>query len=137
MKTPLFISVPHAGEHIPPELKDVCVLVHKDIVADGDDGAQAIYRPLKKHGQDFIITPISRAIRDLNRAADEIGCDGLLKNHTCWNASDRSKFPASFQFQQLLVSYRRQLRFMQGRKDVAVLRSGPGPLWRSNYKENQ
>ncbi|HKJ14723.1 MAG: N-formylglutamate amidohydrolase [Desulfobulbaceae bacterium] len=47
MRLPLYISVPHAGIRVPPEVDDLCVLRRQDILADYDAGADAIYSPLQ------------------------------------------------------------------------------------------
>lgn len=105
MKLPLLISVPHAGDQVPPEVNDICILTYRELVADGDEGAQEIYFPLKEHVQTFTTTPIARAIVDLNRAQDDIGGDGVIKTHTCLNIPVYKTFPTKKQQQALLKSY--------------------------------
>ena len=105
MKLPLLISVPHAGNDIPPEVRDICLLTPEDIIADSDEGADAIYFTLKKHCAAFFSAAVGRAVVDLNRAPDDIGGDGVIKTHTCWNTPVYSKFPDSQLIQKLLARY--------------------------------
>ena len=93
MKLPLYISVPHAGTRVVPELQDLCILRREDILADHDAGAASIYSPLRDHVDGFRTADFSRSLVDLNRAPDDIGGYGVIKSHTCWNVSVYSKFP--------------------------------------------
>ena len=85
MKLPLLISLPHAGELIPPEVEAICVLSEQEILRDGDEGAAEIYTPLRDHVKAFVKTDVARAVVDLNRAPDDRRRDGVVKTHTCWN----------------------------------------------------
>jgi N-formylglutamate deformylase len=105
MKFPLLVSVPHAGERVPPEVKDICILSREDILADGDEGAREIYSVLKDLCETFITTDIARALIDLNRAPDDIGGDGVIKSHTSWNVPVYSSFPDKALVQTLLNRY--------------------------------
>lgn len=102
MRLPLYISVPHAGTQIPPEVQKLCVLRREDILADYDEGADAIYFSLEKHVADFSTTDIARSLIDLNRSPDEIGGNGVIKNHTCWNVPVYRKFPDEKLIQTML-----------------------------------
>jgi formiminoglutamase len=93
MRLPLLVSVPHAGEEVPPEVEDICTLTKKEIREDGDGGAAAIYQGLEGHCREYVSTGIARAIVDLNRAPDDIGGDGVIKTHTCWNIPVYRSFP--------------------------------------------
>lgn len=88
MKLPLLVSVPHAGLQVPPEVEDICILNDKDIVSDSDEGAAETYYGLAKYCHGFVASDIARALIDLNRAPDDIGGDGVIKSHTCWNVMD-------------------------------------------------
>jgi formiminoglutamase len=105
MRLPLYISVPHAGTRVPPEVKDLCTLSRQDILADYDTGADAIYSPLQDHATDFSTTDIARSLVDLNRAPDDIGGHGVIKNHTCRNVPVYSTFPDEQLIQTLLARY--------------------------------
>ena len=105
MKLPLFISVPHAGKHVPPEVRDICVLRRQDILADYDAGANIIYSTLEKYAAGFCTTDIARSIVDLNRAPNDIGNDGVIKSHTCWNVPVYRKFPDESLIRTLLERY--------------------------------
>ena len=105
MKLPLFISVPHAGTHIPPEVKRLCSLQQKDLMADYDAEADAIYFPLREKVSGFCTTEISRSLIDLNRAPDHLGGDGVIKNHTSWNIPIYRQFPDDSLIRQLLKKY--------------------------------
>ena len=85
MKLPLIVSLPHAGLEIPDELKDYCILSDEEIVKDGDEGAWEIYQELEATVEAFQTTDIARAFVDINRAADDIRLDGVVKTHTTWN----------------------------------------------------
>lgn len=93
MKLPLLISIPHGGLTVPREVADICILTEHDILADSDEGAGEIYNALENHCQSFIASDIARALIDLNRAPDDIGGDGVIKSHTCWNVPVYKKFP--------------------------------------------
>jgi len=105
VKLPLLISVPHAGLEIPPEVVDICLLSQNDIMADSDEGACDIYYGLEKYCRTFLSTDIARAIIDLNRPPDDLGGDGVIKSHTCWNVPVYKKFPDKKLISILLESY--------------------------------
>jgi N-formylglutamate deformylase len=81
---PLLISVPHGGVTIPPEVNDICILEHEDIVADGDDGAREIYS-IQDRVTAFVTAGVARAIVDVNRSPDDRRDDGVVKRITIWN----------------------------------------------------
>lgn len=85
MTLPLLISLPHAGQQIPPEVKSLCVLTPNEIIEDGDEGAAEIYLPLQTEVSAFVTTVIARAILDMNRAENDRRKDGIVKTHTCWD----------------------------------------------------
>jgi len=105
MRLPLYISVPHAGKRVAPELQDLCVLRTEDILADHDTGADAIYFPLQDQVAGFSTTDITRSLLDLNRAPDDIGGDGVIKDHTCWNVPIFRHFPGMELIRTLLERY--------------------------------
>jgi N-formylglutamate amidohydrolase len=83
MKLPLLISVPHAGTEIPPEAEGLCRLTRKDIIRDGDEGAESIYGFLQQDAAAYVTTGIARAIVDMNRSPDDFSSDGVVKLQTC------------------------------------------------------
>lgn len=83
MKLPLLISVPHAGLTVPEEVKDICVLTREQIIVDSDEGAAEIYA-LESVTACYVTTGIARAIIDVNRAEDDRGPDGVVKENTCY-----------------------------------------------------
>ena len=83
MSLPLLLSVPHAGTGVPAEVADCCALTPEQIVADGDEGAAAIYA-LADEVDTHVTTTVARAVVDLNRAPDDFRRDGVVKTHTCW-----------------------------------------------------
>lgn len=105
MKLPLLVSIPHCGLRIPSEVDNICKLSTKDIAADSDEGATEIYNGLKEWCESFIIADIARAVIDLNRAPDDIGSDGVIKSHTCWNVPVYTKFPDKSLIATLLERY--------------------------------
>jgi formiminoglutamase len=105
MKLPLLISVPHGGMNVPPEVSDICTLSKEDIAADSDEGAAAIYSNLKQHCEAYLTSDIARAVIDLNRPPDDIGGDGVIKSHTCWNVPIYRNFPDDALIQVLLARY--------------------------------
>lgn len=105
MKLPLLVSVPHAGEEVPPEVKDICILRRDDILVDRDEGAREIYAVLQDTCEAFVTTDIARALVDLNRAPDDIGGDGVIKSHTSWNVPVYSSFPDRPLIRTLLQRY--------------------------------
>jgi formiminoglutamase len=82
LKLPLLVSLPHAGRRVPDEVRRWCALTERQIVEDGDEHADEIYR-LAGEVQEFVTTDVARAIVDLNRAEDDRGADGVIKTHTC------------------------------------------------------
>ncbi|MET0104821.1 MAG: N-formylglutamate amidohydrolase [Sedimenticola sp.] len=85
MSLPILVSMPHGGLVVPDSLKANCQLSIEEIVEDGDEYALEIYSPLEKEVPAFISTDIARAVLDMNRAADDIRKDGVVKTHTCWD----------------------------------------------------
>ncbi len=92
-KLPLLISVPHAGLTIPPEVEPFNLLTSDQIIADGDEGAREIYA-IEELVNEFVTTDIARAFVDMNRKANDLSADGVVKTHTCWNIPVY-KFPLS------------------------------------------
>ena len=84
MKLPVLISVPHSGVNVPPEVESYCCLNARQIIEDGDEGADEIY-DVAAEAEAFITTDIARAVVDINRAQDDRRADGVIKTHTCWN----------------------------------------------------
>jgi formiminoglutamase len=84
MKLPILISVPHAGFEIPSEVRKYNLLLQKEIICDGDEGASEIFA-IGSHVQTCVTTDIARAFVDLNRSANDRGRDGVVKTHTCWD----------------------------------------------------
>ncbi len=105
MSLPLYISVPHAGTRIPPEVQDLCVLSREDILADRDTGVDAIYFPLQEYAAGFSATDIARSLVELNRAPDDIGGSGVIKEHTCSNVPVYRIFPDKTLIRNLLNRY--------------------------------
>ena len=105
MRLPLYISVPHAGTRVPPEVQDLCALRRPDILADYDAGADAIYSPLQDHAAGFSTTDIARSLVDLNRAPDDLGENGVIKTHTCRNVPVYRTFPDEKLIRKLLACY--------------------------------
>lgn len=105
MKLPLFISIPHAGTHIPPEVKDLCILQQQDILADYDAEAKAIYTALEEQVAGCCTTDIARSLIDFNRAPDQVGGDGVIKSHTSWNIPVYRQFPDNKLIRVLLEKY--------------------------------
>jgi N-formylglutamate deformylase len=105
MRLPLCISVPHAGQRIPPELQDLCILRRKDILADCDAGADTIYFPLREHAAAFSTTDVARSLVDLNRAPDDKGGNGVIKARTCMDVPVYRTFPDEQLIQKLLARY--------------------------------
>jgi N-formylglutamate deformylase len=108
MKTlPLAISNPHAGLNVPEIVRPLCRLTPQEIAEDGDEGAAAIYDPLRRHVTAFASSTLARAIVDLNREEADRSRDGVIKTHTCWNVPVYHRPPSSDQVEQLLREYHR------------------------------
>lgn len=103
-KLPLLISVPHAGEKIPPEAEALCILTKNQIVADGDEGASEIYN-VSRDVENYVTTPVARAIVDLNRSPDDRSGDGVIKKHTCHMEPVYKEFPDEKTVRTLLARY--------------------------------
>ena len=84
MTLPVLISVPHAGLNVPSDVQSYCQLDTRQIIDDGDQGADEIYA-LASEVTAFVTTDIARAVVDMNRAQDDRRADGVIKTHTCWN----------------------------------------------------
>lgn len=102
---PLALSVPHAGLVTPPELVSLSVLTAVEVVADGDEGAAEIYFPLRSAVAVFETSEVARAFVDLNRAADDIRKDGVIKTHTCWDVPIYRRTPDDTLVRELLEHY--------------------------------
>lgn len=107
MPLPILLSVPHAGLKIPNEVADFCILQEKDIIRDGDEGADEIYLPLESEVGAMVITEVARAIVDMNRSEDDRRKDGIIKTHTCWDIPVYSKVPSQEVIQTLIERYYR------------------------------
>jgi N-formylglutamate deformylase len=83
MTLPCLISLPHAGTKIPDEVLASNLLSLEQIVKDGDEGAEQIYR-LDECVEALVTTDIARAFVDMNRAIDDFRDDGVVKTMTCW-----------------------------------------------------
>jgi len=59
----------------PPEVEDLCILSEKEVLKDGDEGANEIYYPLENKVAAFVTTDIGRAIVDLNRSEGDFSSD--------------------------------------------------------------
>lgn len=105
MRLPLYISVPHAGTQMVPELQGLCLLRREDILADYDADADTIYSPLQDHVEEFCTTDISRSLIDFNRSPDDIGGNGVIKSHTSWNVQVYNSFPDDKLVQTVLGRY--------------------------------
>ncbi len=103
---PLLISVPHAGLIVPHEVEEICILNHRDIVIDGDEGAAVIYA-IREQVESYFTSPIARAIVDLNRPENDRSQDGVIKTHTIWGAKVFKRFPDEDLIQVLLSRYYR------------------------------
>jgi len=101
-KLPILVSSPHAGLYVPPCVRELCILTPEEIAADGDEGASAIYGPLKNHVEVFTTTPVARAILDLNRQINDRSKDGVIKTHTCWDVPVYRKTPPEEVVRELL-----------------------------------
>jgi N-formylglutamate deformylase len=107
MRLPLLVSVPHAGLTVPPEVRDLCALTAADILADSDEGAEAVYGGLRDRVAAFMTTPVARAVVDLNRAENDFRKDGVVKTHTCWDVPVYREPPSKDLVERLLAAYYR------------------------------
>ncbi|MDI6793464.1 MAG: N-formylglutamate amidohydrolase [bacterium] len=107
MTLPLLVSVPHAGRRIPPEVRRLSLLSEKDIIADGDEGAAAIYYPIEAGVAAFVTTDIARAFVDMNRREDDRRKDGVVKTHTCWDVEVYRELPSEDIIRRLILKYHR------------------------------
>jgi len=105
MSLPLYISVPHAGTDVVPELLHLAALSPEEILAERDTGADAIYFPLREQAAGFLTTDIARVMVDLNRAPGDIGGNGVIKSHTCMNVPVFRDFPDPELIRDILTSY--------------------------------
>ena len=68
---PVLISVPHAGSHIPNDIRDR-MTVAGHMSADSDWRADWLYSFAKATGYNMLISTHSRYVIDLNRASDGV-----------------------------------------------------------------
>ncbi len=117
-RLPVLLSVPHAGLGVPPEIAEYHQLTPEQIAADGDVQAAEIYLPLQDEVQAFVTTDVARAFVDINRAADDIRKDGVIKTHTCWDVPIWRVPPPHAAFEALLERvhrpYHARLRELAG-----------------------
>jgi formiminoglutamase len=106
-KLPILLSVPHAGQKVPPEVVDLNILTEREIIEDGDEHAAEIYWPLADYVEAFLTTDTARAFVDLNRAEDDIRKNGVIKTHTCWDVPVYSHPPSEAVIETLLQRYHR------------------------------
>lgn len=106
MTWPILISIPHCGLEIPPEIKAINLLTESQIMADGDEGALAIY-DIKDHVTEFVVAEVARAYVDLNRPEDDRSLDGVVKTHTCWNEPIYKRPLKESEIEDLLSKYYR------------------------------
>jgi N-formylglutamate deformylase len=104
---PLLLSVPHAGQRIPTEMRDLCILGEEDIRRDSDEGAAEIYLPLRKRVAALITTDVARAIVDMNRGETDRRRDGIIKTHTCWDVPIYRRPPSEKRIRELIRRYHR------------------------------
>ena len=84
---PVYISVPHGGLWVPPEVKPYCRLDLPAILKDGDTWTYALYN-LKGRVLAYARFPVARAVVDVNRAAGDRppdNPDGVVKTVTVDN----------------------------------------------------
>ncbi len=105
-RLPIAVSNPHAGLYIPSIVREYCLLTPEQVAADGDEGADRIYTPLRDIAECYTSTPVARAIVDMNRAANDFRKDGVIKTHTCWDAQVyRGELPERVQDELLDTEY--------------------------------
>ena len=106
---PLLISIPHGGDVVPPEVKDMVSITDRDVFYDGDTLTREIY-DFRNCVAAFIEMPIARAIVDVNRAPDDRppkNPDGVVKTVTVNGTSvyKAGKFPDDALIEELLQRY--------------------------------
>ncbi|MYB04443.1 MAG: N-formylglutamate amidohydrolase [Acidimicrobiaceae bacterium] len=103
---PLLVSVPHAGLRVPAEVAPLCALTAAEIAEDGDGGAAEIYSLEAEVGA-CVTTDVARVAVDVNRSRDDIGPDGAVKTHTCWNVPVWRRPLSQAEIEGLLDAYHR------------------------------
>ncbi|MFK8138202.1 MAG: N-formylglutamate amidohydrolase [Bdellovibrionales bacterium] len=69
----LFLTCPHAGEQIPPEVEWLQRLSEEHLMRDVDRYVDRLYRGItKERDLEFIVTDIHRYVVDLNRSSEDI-----------------------------------------------------------------
>lgn len=84
-KLPVFISIPHGGTEVPPEIRDRVVISPRDQFEDSDACTREIYG-LEQEVLVQVESPIARVYVDLNRSQDDRppqNPDGVVKTQTC------------------------------------------------------
>ncbi len=104
MSLPLLISVPHAGILVPPEVENLNLLTSDQIIKDGDEGARELFATESEVAA-FVTTEIARAFVDMNRPADDRGCDGVVKTETIYREPIYARPLREKQIHQLLSRY--------------------------------
>jgi len=76
---PFFISIPHSGERIPPEVQWLKSLAEPVVMCDVDRYVDRLYEPvLRDLGLPFVKTEWHRYVVDLNRVVEDVDCDSVL-----------------------------------------------------------
>ena len=69
---PIVVEVPHAGTHIPDEIRPELALGERGVMGDADLYVDRLYRRATELGATLLYTEISRFVVDLNRAPDDV-----------------------------------------------------------------
>ncbi|MFP4548688.1 MAG: N-formylglutamate amidohydrolase [Fidelibacterota bacterium] len=86
-KLPFFISIPHGGTEVPPELNDKIIITKNDLFDDSDAFTREIYN-VSDLAESQISMRYARAFLDLSRSTDMLPPDypdGIIKSATCYN----------------------------------------------------
>ena len=106
---PIFVSIPHGGWKVAPEIEAVWGLSKYDSFHDGDPFTARIY-DFSDRVREQLVMEYYRAVIDLNRRPDDIAPqnpDGVVKSHTCYNVEvyKPGGFPDETLKQTLLRNY--------------------------------
>lgn len=108
-KLPILISIPHGGNVIPDEVKDIVNVGERDIFYDGDAKTSEIY-DFKDKVKAQAEMKIARAVIDVNRAPDDKppkNPDGVVKTQTTDKTPvyKKGKYPDDKTIDLLLEKY--------------------------------
>jgi len=127
-RLPVLISIPHGGNVIPSELKELVILTKSELFDDSDAYTREIY-DLGDKVVEVITTDIARAIIDVSRSPYDLpptNPDGVVKTKTCFGCQVyRHGYGLNKQLTEEMLSryyfpYHKKIRRAVQRKEIIL-----------------